>query len=129
MDSHLYWVCLLCRCPPLWKSTTLPLTYASMWWDRRRGGSTSDSPRCCCGSCALDLKSGLGSSFNPALTYELEMRIDNRAGEILGHKVCRIIGSENLSHFELMEILFLLNPQGGNVDVSEFASTFAVRNR
>ena len=102
--------------------------YASFGWDRHRGGSASDSPGGCCGSFALDLKSGLGSSIGPLLTYKPEVRIDHRAGEILGHKVGRIIGSLNLSHLQLMKILLLLYPQGANVDVTEFAGTFAVRN-
>ena len=108
MDSHHGWVRLLCLCLPLWKSTTLCLTYASVCWDRRRGVGTSDSPRCCGGSFALDLKSGLGSSFSPLLTDELEVRIDHHAGEILRHQVSRILGALHLSHFELVEILLCL---------------------
>ena len=129
MDSHHGWVRLLCLCLPLWKSTTLLLTSASVCWDRRRGVGTSDSPRGCGGSFALDLKSGLGSSFSPLLTDELEVRIDHRAGEILCHQVSRSLGALHLSRFELVEILLLLDPQRGDINMTEFVGTFAIGYR
>jgi len=89
----------------------------------------SDSPRCCGGSFALDLKSGLGSSFSPLLTDELEVRIDHHAGEILCHQVSRILSSQDFPHLELMEILFFLDPQGADIDVTEFAGTLAIGYR
>ena len=59
----------------------------------RRGCATNDSPKFFVCNLALHLKTGLGSSIGPVMAHELEVRINHRAGEILRHKVCRIVGS------------------------------------
>ena len=102
--------------------------FASVCWGRCCGFGTNSSPVSCTCSLALDLKTGLGSAVCPLVAHELEVSIDHRSGEMLHHKVCRIIGSENMLHFELMKILLLLDPRGADIDVTEFAGTFAVRN-
>ena len=56
------------------------------------------------------------------------MCINHRAGEILCHQVSRILSSQDFPHLELMEVLFFLDPQGADIDVTEFADPLAVRN-
>ena len=71
---------------------------------------TTGSPRYCFCSLALYLNTGLGPAIGPVMTHELKVCINHRAGEILRHEVNRIIGSQNLPHLKLMDILFLLDP-------------------
>ena len=89
---------------------------------------TSDSPCCCICSLALYLETGLGSTIGHVMTHELKVCINHRAGEMIRHEVSRIIGSQNLPHLELVEILFLLDPQSANIDVPELADPFPIRN-
>ena len=71
----------------------------ALFWGRHRGCGTNDSPSFCFCSLALYLQTGLGSTFGPVVTHELKVGINHRAGEILGHEVSRIVGSEDLPHF------------------------------
>ena len=71
---------------------------------------TAGSPSYCFCSLALYLETGLGSTIGPVVTHVLRVRINHRAGEILRHEVSRIVGSQNLPHLKLVEILFLLYP-------------------
>ena len=71
---------------------------------------TTDSPIHRSSGFALYLETGLGPTIGPMMTHKLEMSINHRAGEILRHKVSRIIRSQDLSHLKLMEVLFFLDP-------------------
>ena len=112
VDSHRSWVCLLRNCVSLWKSTNYPWVLASVWWGLRCGFATNSSPFSCTCSFALYQQTGLGSSINSFVAHELEVSTNHRPGEILSHEVRRIVGSQKLSHLELVEVLFFAESTG-----------------
>ena len=48
---------------------------------------------------------------------------------VLGHEIGWVLGAQDLPHFDVMECLTLLDPQGTNVDMPELAGSFAICDR
>ena len=46
--------------------------------------------------------------------------------QILGHHICWVVGTGDLSVLEVLPALSLLNPQGADVDTSELARSLAL---
>ena len=57
------------------------------------------------------------------------MGIHDGPCEVLRHEIRGVLGPQDLSHLQLVEILLLLNPQGTYVDVPEFDGASAIGDR
>ena len=78
---------------------------------------------------ALDVESGLGTPGLTSLTEKVKMRVHHQSGEVLRHEIRGVLGPQDLSHLQLVEILLLLDPQGTDVNVPEFAGASAISDR
>jgi len=78
---------------------------------------------------ALDVQARLRATRLAPLAEEPEVGVHDGPGEVLRHEIRGVLGPQDLSHLQLVEILLLLDPQGTDVNVPEFAGASAISDR